>query len=217
MNHLNSILIEGVLTNDPSMTETPRGAKVCTFHIASNRYFRKDDAIEEETSFLTIECWGKIAESCAENLTKGRGVRAVGRIKQDRWTGADGEDMSAVKVIAEHVEFKPIAKPVSVVDGGGVFMKCEILSQEQAKDRGCVFEFWNRGRRAMCACGKTPVATVAGHAFCVECLPDVLIRVGSGSYSSEPNAEGYDRYLATKEDFLIEAKRVHETRATVTA
>lgn len=96
-------------------------------------------------------------------------------------------------------------------------MKCEILSQGQAKDRGCAFEFWNRDRRAMCTCGKTPVASVAGHDFCIECLPDALIRVGSGSYAGEPNENGLVRYLATKEDFIVEAKRVHEARATVTA
>jgi single-strand DNA-binding protein len=34
-------------------------------------------------------------------------VRVVGRLKQDRWTGTDGKPRSAVKIVAEHVEFKP--------------------------------------------------------------------------------------------------------------
>jgi single-stranded DNA-binding protein len=31
----------------------------------------------------------------------------VGRLKQDRWTGTDGKQYSKIKVVAEHVEFKP--------------------------------------------------------------------------------------------------------------
>lgn len=95
-------------------------------------------------------------------------------------------------------------------------MNCEILTKEQAKGLGCTFEFWNRAVRDMRPCGKTPVASVAGHAFCLDCLPDVLIRVGSGAYSGEPNEKGPGRKLATKEDFLAEAKRVAASREPVT-
>ena len=42
-----------------------------------------------------------------ENGAKGRGVRVVGRLKQDRWVGKDGKNYSKVKVVAEHIEFKP--------------------------------------------------------------------------------------------------------------
>jgi len=34
-------------------------------------------------------------------------VRVVGRLKQDRWTDADGRPRSRVLIVAEHVEFKP--------------------------------------------------------------------------------------------------------------
>jgi single-strand DNA-binding protein len=38
---------------------------------------------------------------------KGRGVRVVGRLKQDRWTGDDGKQRSRITIVAEHVEFRP--------------------------------------------------------------------------------------------------------------
>jgi single-strand DNA-binding protein len=47
---------------------------------------------------------------CGEYLKKGRGVRVVGRLKQDRWTDPDGKPHSRVEIIAEHVEFKPQKK-----------------------------------------------------------------------------------------------------------
>jgi len=34
-------------------------------------------------------------------------VRVVGRLRQDRWTGTDGKNYCKVKVVADHVEFKP--------------------------------------------------------------------------------------------------------------
>ena len=106
MNALNSILIEGDLIEDPVTTETPRGSTVCTFSIASSRFYKQDEDLEEEVSHFDIESWGKIAESCKENLAKGRGVRVVGRLKQDRWTDDEGKAQSKIKVVAEHIEYK---------------------------------------------------------------------------------------------------------------
>jgi single-strand DNA-binding protein len=37
-------------------------------------------------------------------------VRVVGRLKQDRWTDADGKPRSRIEIVAEHVEFKPQLK-----------------------------------------------------------------------------------------------------------
>jgi single-strand DNA-binding protein len=54
-----------------------------------------------------VEVWSKLAETCAENLKKGRGVRVVGRLKQDRWSDAEGKNHSRIKIIGDHVEFKP--------------------------------------------------------------------------------------------------------------
>jgi single-strand DNA-binding protein len=42
MNNLNSILIEGNLVRDPLLRSTPKGTQVCTFTLASNRFFKQD-------------------------------------------------------------------------------------------------------------------------------------------------------------------------------
>ena len=108
MNALNSILIEGNVVSDAIVRETPNGSLVCNFSIASNRFYKKDDEIEQETSYFEIETWGKLAESCGKGCLKGRGARIVGRIKQNRWTDSEGKNQSKIIVIAEHVEFKPV-------------------------------------------------------------------------------------------------------------
>jgi len=110
MNSLNSILVEGNVVRDPTVRETTRGSLVCNFSIASNRFYKQDDEMEKETSFFDVEAWSKLAEACGKNCGKGRGVRVVGRLKQDRWTDKNGQKFARVKVVAEHVEFKPVTK-----------------------------------------------------------------------------------------------------------
>lgn len=105
MNSLNSILIEGNVVRDPTLKETPRGSIVCNFSIASNRFYKQDDQFEQETSFFEVESWAKLAEACEKNCGKGRGVRVVGRLKQDRWTGTDGKNYSKIKVL---IDINPI-------------------------------------------------------------------------------------------------------------
>jgi single-strand DNA-binding protein len=107
MNNLNSVLIEGNLVRDPEYRTTPKGTAVCKFPIASNRFFRQNDALEKEVGFFDVESWGKLAERASEIGRKWRGVRVVGRLKQDRWQSKDGKAMSRVSIVAEHVEFRP--------------------------------------------------------------------------------------------------------------
>jgi single-strand DNA-binding protein len=106
MNSLNSILVEGNLTRDPVLATTPKGTAVCNFSLASNRYYRSDDELQKEVSFFDVEAWSRLAERCGDELSKGRGVRVVGRLKQDRWQSKEGEPRARIKIVAEHVEFR---------------------------------------------------------------------------------------------------------------
>jgi single-strand DNA-binding protein len=107
MNNLNSILIEGNLVRDPLMRTTPKGTSVCSFTLASNRFFKQDSGLEKEVGFFEVETWAKLAEHCYGQGRKGRGVRVVGRLKQDRWSGSDGKPHSRIAIVAEHAEFRP--------------------------------------------------------------------------------------------------------------
>lgn len=106
MNNLNSVLIEGNLVRDPEKKELENGAKLCTFTVSTHRYFNQDNEKKSELSFFDIEVWNKTAELCLKTLSKGRGVRVVGRLKQDRWTDKEGRNHYKVKVVGESVEFK---------------------------------------------------------------------------------------------------------------
>ncbi len=107
MNNLNSILLEGNLVRDPEISYTTKGTAVCTFSVACNRYYKQGEELEEEVSYFEVTAWNRLAEVCKEYLAKGRGVRVVGRLKQDRWEDPEGKTRSKVHIVAEHVEFKP--------------------------------------------------------------------------------------------------------------
>ena len=116
MNNLNSILLEGNLCREPELRYTPSdgtspgtspGTPVCTLVVSSVRTCKLDGERHEEVSFIEAVTAGKLATVCAEHLSKGRGIRVVGRIKQERWEDAEGNARAKVVIVAEHVEFQP--------------------------------------------------------------------------------------------------------------
>ncbi|MCK9348378.1 MAG: single-stranded DNA-binding protein [Sphaerochaeta sp.] len=108
MNNLNSVLLEGNLVRDPERVELGENTSAMTkFAIAVNRFFRnaKAEAVEE-VMFINVQAWGTLGKNCMTYLQKGRGVRVVGRLRQERWTDKDGGNRERILVVAEHVEFK---------------------------------------------------------------------------------------------------------------
>jgi single-strand DNA-binding protein len=100
------MILEGNLTRDPESRITSTGSKVVSFDIASNRYYRKDDQQVEEVMYIRMEAWGRTADVCEQYLKKGGWVRAVGRLKQDRWVSEDGQPKDRHVIVVEHIEFR---------------------------------------------------------------------------------------------------------------
>lgn len=109
MNTINSIILEGRLVRDPVLKVTPNGTEVCNFSLATNRYYMSNNEKVSETSFFDVETWADTARLCSTDGRKGRGVRVVGRLKQDRWKGNDGKNYSRIKVVADNVAFRPMS------------------------------------------------------------------------------------------------------------
>jgi single-strand DNA-binding protein len=107
LNSLNLLVIEGNIVKDPVFRQTPKGTMIAAFSIASNRYYRNGEEMEQETSFFEVEAWGRLAENCQTLAHKGRGCRVTGRMKQERWNGPDGSPRSKVIVVADKIEYNP--------------------------------------------------------------------------------------------------------------
>ncbi|MCR4742584.1 MAG: single-stranded DNA-binding protein [Treponema sp.] len=109
MNNLNSLIIEGNVAKKSILSEPSTGFKKCAFPVAVNRWYKnRDGEGVSEVSFFDVITYGKMAEYCEKNATKGRGIRVVGRLKQDRWQDKEGKWASKIYVVAEHIEYKPI-------------------------------------------------------------------------------------------------------------
>ena len=107
MAELNEVRLIGRLTRDPELRSTPSGQYVAHLGLATNRKYRaQDGTLKEETTFLDISCWGKIAENVGKYLKKGRLVFVGGRLKLDTWDDKQtGQKRSKLYVLADNVQF----------------------------------------------------------------------------------------------------------------
>lgn len=95
-------MLIGNLTRDPEMRYTPSGAAVCTFGIATNRYYvASDGQKKEETEFIKIVSWNKLAELCSQLLVKGRKVYVEGRMQTRSWETPDGQNRQTTEVVID--------------------------------------------------------------------------------------------------------------------
>lgn len=107
MADVNVVVLAGRLTRDVEVRFTPAGTAVAAFGLAIGRKFKgKDGQLQEETTFVDAETFGKHAEACGQYLTKGSPVLLEGRLKLDTWEDKQsGQKRSKLKVIAERVHF----------------------------------------------------------------------------------------------------------------
>lgn len=106
MANLNKIFLMGNLTRDPELRYVPSGTAVANFGLATNRvYTTSSGEKKQETCFVKIVVWGRIAEVCGEYLSKGSPVFIEGRLQYRSWDASDGTKRSTLEVRAERVQF----------------------------------------------------------------------------------------------------------------
>lgn len=99
---LNKVLLIGNLTRDPELRYTPSGAAVCSFGLATNRYYVASDGTKkEEAEFIKIVAWNKLAELCSQLLSRGRKVYVEGRLQTRSWETPDGVTKQTTEVVID--------------------------------------------------------------------------------------------------------------------
>ncbi len=102
---LNRIILIGRLTRDPELRFTPaNGVPVATFTLAVDRPFLNQRG-EREADFIKIVVWRKLAETCANNLKKGRLVAVSGRLQVRSYDTPEGQRRYVTEVVADEVRF----------------------------------------------------------------------------------------------------------------
>jgi single-strand DNA-binding protein len=102
--NLNKAMIIGNLTRDPEMRNTPSGAGVASFSIATSLVWTDQSGQQQKkTEFHNIIAWRKLAEICAQYLRKGSKVYVEGRLQTTEWTGQDGVKRYRTEIVAENM------------------------------------------------------------------------------------------------------------------
>lgn len=82
------LIIVGRLGKNPEMRYAPSGTAVTNFSVATSRKWTNSDGSPgEETLWIRVAAWGKLAEVCNEYLSKGRQVLVEGTLTPDPDTG----------------------------------------------------------------------------------------------------------------------------------
>ncbi len=113
MADLNEARLIGRLTRDPELRSLPAGQYVASFGLATGRKFKGQDGVmREETTFVDITCWGKLAENVSKYMKKGGLIFVGGRLKFDSWDDKDtGKKRQKLSVVAENIQFLDSKKP----------------------------------------------------------------------------------------------------------
>ena len=96
---INKIIVIGNLTKEPELKEAGKSS-VCSFSIASNNPFSK-----EEVLFIEVNFWNKTGANCMKYLKKGSQVYVDGRLKMNQWKDAKGNYHQKYFIIGENIRF----------------------------------------------------------------------------------------------------------------
>lgn len=99
--NINTWLGCGRLTKDAELTTTQKGTPMAKFRMAVN------DRRNEDTLFLNVLCFGKMAESLKSHLTRGRLVGVQGKLKIDDYQDKDGNLKNSICVMADEISLGP--------------------------------------------------------------------------------------------------------------
>jgi single-strand DNA-binding protein len=102
---LNSVQLIGYLGKGPESKYTPTGKLVTDFSMAiSRRWKTPEGETREQTEWVHVETWERLAEICQEYLGKGSLVYVQGRLKTERYED-EGQIKYFTKVVAQSVQF----------------------------------------------------------------------------------------------------------------
>ena len=97
---LNKVVLMGRLTADPELKHTPSNVAVCTFSLAVNRRFNRN-----ETDFIDVVTWRQQAEFVSKYFAKGQQMALVGALQTRTWEDKNGNKRKSVEVVADEVYF----------------------------------------------------------------------------------------------------------------
>ena len=102
MPHYSQHTLIGHVGGEPELRYTGEGVAVCTFSLAVNNAFRKD----EPPVWYRVTTWRKLAETCNQYVSKGAALMVVGDwLEVSEWTDKQEKARFSLELTAQRVVF----------------------------------------------------------------------------------------------------------------
>jgi single-strand DNA-binding protein len=102
---INKVILIGNLGADPEIRYTQSGTPVVNFRIATTeRWKGQDGQQQEQTEWHSIVAWRRLAEICAEFLSKGSKVYIEGKLQTRKWQDQNGNDRYTTEIVARDMQ-----------------------------------------------------------------------------------------------------------------
>lgn len=101
---LNVVAIMGRLARDPELRQTTTGKNVASFRIACDRG-RRDANGQSQADWIDVVAWDRQAEFVCKYFQKGSLIVIDGRLQTRSYKDRDGNNRTAVEVVANNLNF----------------------------------------------------------------------------------------------------------------
>jgi len=129
--NLNKVILAGRLTRDPELKSLPSGQGVCSFGLATDRFFvDKSGQKQQQTEFHNIVLFGRLAEIASQYSSKGALVLIEGRLRTRNWQDAQGNQRYRTEIIAERMQLGPKSAGKTAPPAKPAFPAKEIPQEE---------------------------------------------------------------------------------------
>ena len=99
---MNKVFLMGNIGKDPDIRYSNDKA-VARFSLAVRRRFTREG--DQDTDWLNVVAFSKLAEFCEKYLRKGSKIIVEGRINTGSYTNKEGQKVYTTDIVAEQIEF----------------------------------------------------------------------------------------------------------------
>lgn len=115
---INRVILMGRLVADPELKTTNTGISVTSFRIAVDRSYVKAGE-QRQADFFDIVAWRSSAEFVCRNFSKGSLIAIDGQLQSRNYQTKDGQNRTAIEVVADNVSFTGERRDTAGTYGGG--------------------------------------------------------------------------------------------------
>jgi single-strand DNA-binding protein len=131
----------------PDLRSTREGKSAATLTLAVNRIHRAASGeLRQESVFVTVDSWGRHAETLAKSCGKGTPLIIEGRLRAREWTDkATGQHRARLVVALEDFHFTgpaPAQEPAAPADAPGVPARPSTPAPAPAPEPASCFSEW---------------------------------------------------------------------------